>query len=115
MLKRIAAMGLAAAIATTTSLAITEPTKADVGVVVGIGVGYPAANPWYPAYYPRPRAYYPRAYYPVAPRYAPRAYYPRAAYGRGGHVQRCLARYRTYNPATDLYFVRPGVAARCRL
>ena len=112
MLKRIAAMSLAAAIATTTSLAVTDPTKAEVRVGVGIGFGYPASNPWYGPYpYPASRVY-PRAY-PIAPRYAPKAYYPRAA--AGGHVQRCLARYRTYNPATDLYFVRPGVAARCRL
>jgi enoyl reductase-like protein len=27
----------------------------------------------------------------------------------------CAARYRTYNPRTDTYTVRPGVTARCRL
>ena len=37
------------------------------------------------------------------------------SYAGGDHVQRCLARYRTYNPATDLYYKHPGVAARCRL
>lgn len=42
------------------------------------------------------------------PRYYPYAY-------RSTHVQRCLARYRTYNPTTDTYFARPGVPARCRL
>ncbi len=29
------------------------------------------------------------------------------------HAAWCSARYRTYNPATDTYFKRRGVAARC--
>ena len=29
------------------------------------------------------------------------------------HVAWCSARYRTYNPATDSYFIRRGVPARC--
>lgn len=29
------------------------------------------------------------------------------------HVAWCTSRYRTYNPTTDTYFVRRGVAARC--
>ncbi len=48
-----------------------------------------------------------------------RHYYdgPRHTY-RGSwerHVRRCLAAYRTYNPRTDMYYVRPGVRAYCRL
>jgi hypothetical protein len=31
------------------------------------------------------------------------------------HVRACSARYRSYNPRTDTYQVRRGVAARCRL
>jgi hypothetical protein len=38
---------------------------------------------------------------------APRAGLPSA------HVQWCMARYRTYDPATDTYFPRVGVRARC--
>jgi hypothetical protein len=29
------------------------------------------------------------------------------------HVRWCEAHYRTYNPRTDTFFVRPGVPARC--
>ncbi len=42
--------------------------------------------------YPRPYGYY-------------RGYSP--------HVQWCLNHYRTYNPATNTYFRRPGVPAVC--
>jgi hypothetical protein len=31
------------------------------------------------------------------------------------HVSRCKARYRTYNPRTDMFYARPGVRRRCRL
>ena len=31
------------------------------------------------------------------------------------HVDACLARYRSYNPRTDMFHVRPGVQRRCRL
>ncbi|MBU4434205.1 MAG: BA14K family protein [Alphaproteobacteria bacterium] len=31
------------------------------------------------------------------------------------HVRACTVRYRSYNPRTDLYMVRRGVMARCRL
>ena len=31
------------------------------------------------------------------------------------HVRSCSARYRSYNPRTDMYQVRRGVMARCRL
>jgi len=36
-------------------------------------------------------------------------------YGYRGddHVRWCLDHYRTYRPATDTFFVRPGVPARC--
>lgn len=35
--------------------------------------------------------------------------------GLSSHQQACARRYRTYDPRTDLYVVRPGVTARCRL
>ena len=31
------------------------------------------------------------------------------------HVHACSARYRSYNPRTDLYVLRRGVMVRCRL
>lgn len=31
------------------------------------------------------------------------------------HQHACAERYRSYDPRTDLYVVRPGVTARCRL
>jgi len=31
------------------------------------------------------------------------------------HAAACRARYRTYDPRTDMFFARPGVPARCRL
>jgi hypothetical protein len=85
----------------------------------GLRFGLSFGNPYYfgvPQYYGLPGPFY-RPYY--RPYVAPYAYRP-YGYGRtyawgGGHVQRCIARYRTYNPATDMYYRRPGVLARCRL
>lgn len=44
---------------------------------------------------------------------APRHWGNRRGWNR--HVRACYARYRTYNARTDLYIVRRGVYARCRL
>ena len=30
------------------------------------------------------------------------------------HVQWCLSRYRTYNPATNIFFIKKGVPAVCQ-
>jgi hypothetical protein len=35
--------------------------------------------------------------------------------GWNRHVAACFATYRSYNPRTDSYTIRPGVTARCRL
>lgn len=45
--------------------------------------------------------------YPPPPRYY--GYYR----GYNPHVAWCLSHYRTYNPATNTYFIRPGVPAVC--
>jgi hypothetical protein len=78
------------------------------GLALGFAFGR-LFNGFGPYYQPYNRPFY-------QPNYG---YYPRYGYGQayvgGGHVQRCLARYRTYNPATDMYYRRPGVLARCRL
>ena len=70
----------------------------------GVPGGYPDLT-----YIFRPHSIYRGHYYDASPHV-----YRTDGYA-GGHVQRCLARYRTYNPATDLYFKHPGVTARCGL
>ena len=96
MLKRIAAMGLAAAIATMTSLAATEATKADVRVGVGIGLHtrLPICGT---APDPYPRTYVRRPTCPATPlgptTLAPQPHMAATSNDRS-------ARYRTYNPAT---------------
>ncbi|MDQ8758144.1 BA14K family protein [Sphingosinicella sp. LHD-64] len=39
----------------------------------------------------------------------------RSGRGLSAHQKACARRYRSYNPRTDRYTVRPGVTARCRL
>jgi hypothetical protein len=34
-------------------------------------------------------------------------------YGWDDHVRWCATHYRTYNPSSDTFFIRPGVPARC--
>ncbi len=67
-----------------------------------------AARPNY--YYPPP----PYGYYGYQPYYA-KPYYNGRYYGGpySAHVEWCLSRYRTYNPATNTYFRRAGVPAVC--
>lgn len=99
-MKRLAALGLVAALAVTGLTVATETASARVVFGFSFGQGYPGYYPGYPYY--DYDDYYLRNY---------RVH----RYVRSSHVQRCLARYRTYNPATDLYFKYPGVQARCRL
>ncbi len=97
------------------------PGNFGAGALFGFGLGTAFGQPgwWgnpYPpqGYRPPPRppvAYYPR---PPMPSYPPA--YPRPpVYGSGwsAHVAWCQARYRTYNPATNTYFIRIGVPAVC--
>lgn len=39
--------------------------------------------------------------------------YDRYGYGGNDHVRWCETHYRTYSRASDTFFVRPGVPARC--
>ena len=39
--------------------------------------------------------------------------YPSYPVDDDAHVRWCASHYRTYNPATDLFFIRRGVPARC--
>jgi hypothetical protein len=117
MIKKLAILGLAAVLALPAVMVAPQPAeaRARVGVNIGIGFGWPGYVPYYPRYRYSPYRYYP-AY---VPRYVPRAYYPYAPYRYrvigGTHVQRCMARYKTYNPRTDMFYARPGVLAKCRL
>jgi hypothetical protein len=40
-------------------------------------------------------------------------YYDDYGYGYGSHIEWCRAHYRTYNPRTNTFFVRPGVPQVC--
>src|SRR5262249_18747699 len=42
-----------------------------------------------------------------------RPYYGGGYYSGDAHVQWCLDRYRSYNPRTNTFFVRPGVERVC--
>ena len=105
----------------TTGLALGTITLIDVPASADIYSGYSSFGTFggyygVPGGYPdlswlfRPHSIHPRPYYAASP-YA----YRTGGSAGGGHVQRCLARYQTYDPATDLYFRHPGVQARCRL
>lgn len=67
------------------------------GAILGLTFGALATAPRYPAYY-----------YPPAPRpYAYRA-------GVEAHIEWCIATYRSYNPATNLYRGYDGHLHECR-
>ncbi|WP_416356936.1 BA14K family protein [Aureimonas phyllosphaerae] len=104
-----------------------------VGLAAGALLGSALSQPQQPRYYePAPRYYEPppRPVYVAPPSYedtipAPPRYYqvPRQAryyddygtYTRSSHVDRCLARYRSYDPRTDTYVGYDGYERRCNL
>jgi hypothetical protein len=108
-MKKIAALALMAVMATAGVATVSDSASAHPGPWMyphaqyhpGWGWGgrsnfyFGFGNPFY--YLPPP---------PPPPAYG---YY----YGGNAHVRWCLSRYRTYNPATDSFFIRPGVPARC--
>ncbi len=75
------------------------------GAIAGLAAAA-ASQPHYYGYSP----YQPQPY----PYYGYRQPY-NYGYGaaRSSHVDWCLNRYRTYNPATNTYFRKPGVPAVC--
>jgi hypothetical protein len=104
-------------------VAATSSTAAAGYWYGGVWYGSPVYGPAMP--YPGP--YHPGPFYPyynpgpaivgsifnsilgVIPRAVPA---PRIYAGTNPHVAWCM-RYRTYNPATNTYFVRRGVAKAC--
>lgn len=96
-----------------------------VGALLGSALAQPRPAPGYvDPYYGRP-VYAAPAYRAPAPVYveppsyrdtypAPRTvrYYDRSP---SGHVERCLARYRSYDPRTDTFVGYDGYERRCNL
>ena len=78
-----AAIAIFGAIAGMAAIVAANQHRYDYDYNYGYRYGYPP---------PRPYGYY-------------RGYSP--------HVSWCLNHYRTYNPATNTYFARPGVPAVC--
>ena len=82
----------------------SDVTKAQVEFCVGYGCR--------PRYYHHRRHYRPHYRYERR-HYRPRWERPRYYGGRRGHVNWCLNRYRTYNPATNRYHAGGGVYRVC--
>jgi|SwirhisoilCB2_FD_contig_31_27954879_length_428_multi_9_in_0_out_0_1 hypothetical protein len=128
-MKKVLALGLAAAMAATTVGVTVEAASAQpkwqnngggnwdykrhhhnggywrggnfiapflLGGAIGYGLGQ--------SYYPNGYGYGYDYDYGYAPSYG---------YGGNAHVQWCASHYRTYNPATNTFFVRPGVPRVC--
>jgi hypothetical protein len=97
-----------------------------LGTIIGGALASPRyGRPYYPYYYDDPgyrRGYYGRQYYG-------RGLYDRGYYGRGYyrrpsysarnsidfHVQRCLDRYRSYDPGSDTFMGYDGRRHYCNL
>ena len=85
------------------------------------GPGYPGGRPDRPPPRPDPTRPPPPSpgYGSWNPGWGHRPPPPPHGWGRPGnwyqHVRACQMRYRSYNPRTDSYRLRPGVWRRCRL
>lgn len=105
-MKKIIALGLAAVIAagaaaTTAAPAVAAQPKVFFNFGFGPGFGPGWGPGWGPGYHPGP--FYQPYYYHARPR----------MHRVSAHVRWCLNHYRTYNPATNLYFKKKGVPAVC--
>lgn len=118
MMKKTVSIAVAAAIAVSAMAVSAAPAAAaSKGDRAAIAIfGAIAGMALSQAYHDR---YYGNYYYgyPPPPPPRPYGYYGRAPGYYGGygnaHVDWCLNRYRTYNPATNTYFRKPGVPAVC--
>jgi hypothetical protein len=85
---------------------------AAVGVGAGLLINRPPPRVYYAPPPPPPVVYYPApapAYYPPPP---PPAYYDRG--WTEAHIEWCLDRYRSYNPATNTFTGYDGYQHVCR-
>ena len=108
-MKKIVALGLAAAVATTAVVAASSEASAHPPWMhphpfshqhFGFGWGGPSLFFGFGA----PNYYQPDYYYDPPPPYA---------YYNNAHVQWCLQAYRTYNPRTNTFHPSVGVTAVC--
>jgi hypothetical protein len=112
-MKKIIALGLAAAVATTAVVAVSSEASAQPWMHphphyqqpynhrhFGYGFGGPSLFFGFGS----PNYYQPDYYYAPPPPYG---------YYSNDHVQWCLQAYRTYNQRTDTYHPRAGVTAVC--
>ncbi len=100
----ISAIGLSAAPAAARSRHNDAAAIAIFGAIAGMAVIAAASQ-----HHHRDRGYYYGDYPPPPP--PPRYYGGYRDYDP--HVAWCLGHYRTYDPATNTYFRRPGVPAVC--
>ncbi len=106
MKKKIVALATAATIAAGIAIATTGEAAAHPGSGPNFSFGFSFGGPGY--YHPGPYAY-PYMYRPYL---HPRPLL-RSNIRWSKHVQWCSWRYKTYNPATNTFFIRKGVPAVC--
>jgi hypothetical protein len=121
-MKKILAAALAAAVATTTLVGVAEAQpfgwkgKYDNHHVhrgPPAWQGHHGNWGWRRSYDPGPAIIAGSIFGAIGALAAGNAYRGDYYSGPQSHVAWCESRYRTYNPATDTYFVRPGVPAVC--
>jgi hypothetical protein len=96
-MKKLAAIGLAAAIGTASLTATSAPAKADAGLFIGgLIIGAIIGE----HHQPFKRIFHHRSH---------SGWHG----GASGHVSWCESRYQTYNPHTNLYYYKPGLQKHC--
>jgi hypothetical protein len=108
-MKKIAALGLATAMAATAALAVTSTADAKPNWP------YPPFPMHQHHYYPHNNGFF--LGFSFGPQFG-QPYYGGYPYRYAGssnlHVQWCASHYKTYNPYTNTFFIRKGVPATCR-
>jgi hypothetical protein len=120
IMKKIIALATAAVCAGVLALPLATVPAAAQSFSFGWGVNAgPGWNRWDgPRWYPD-RNHYPRRHYPrrsgISIDLGPVDINVRGSRGWSSHVARCEARFRSYNPRTDMYLGYDGEYHRCRL
>ena len=105
-MKKIAALGLAAVMATTATLAVTASADAKP---------YWPHPPFFPQhnFYPHNNFHNNNGFF-FGFSFGPQFAQPyRYQYAGNLHVQWCASHYRTYNPYSNTFFIKKGVPAVC--